>query len=98
MSEKSNCVYITPCGWCSKWDKECDEQMYTSAYRRKHPKPIKVVDDVFDSVVANKRCKSEEDHEWECCGISTAGTDYVCKKCYSHKTIPVDFQPISVTI
>ena len=19
-----NCVYETPCGWCSKWDKKCD--------------------------------------------------------------------------
>ena len=21
-----NCVYITPCGWCSKWDKQCDKK------------------------------------------------------------------------
>lgn len=20
------CVYETPCGWCTKWDKKCDEQ------------------------------------------------------------------------
>lgn len=20
-----NCVYETPCGWCSKWDKKCDK-------------------------------------------------------------------------
>ena len=21
-----NCVYETPCGWCSKWDKKCDKE------------------------------------------------------------------------
>ena len=21
-----NCVYETPCGWCSKWDKKCDQK------------------------------------------------------------------------
>ena len=21
-----NCVYETPCGWCSKWDKKCDRK------------------------------------------------------------------------
>lgn len=21
------CVYKTPCGWCSKWDKECDNKL-----------------------------------------------------------------------
>ena len=20
------CVYETPCGWCSKWDKKCDKK------------------------------------------------------------------------
>ena len=42
----------------------------------------KVVDDAF----ANKMCKSDEDHEWECTGISTEGIRYVCKKCYARKT------------
>jgi hypothetical protein len=22
-----NCVYETPCGWCSKWDKKCDRSI-----------------------------------------------------------------------
>lgn len=21
-----DCVYETPCGWCSKWDKKCDKK------------------------------------------------------------------------
>ena len=35
-----DCVYKTPCGWCSKWDKECDEKMHTKSFRMKHPKGI----------------------------------------------------------
>lgn len=22
-----NCVYETPCGWCTKWDKKCDRKI-----------------------------------------------------------------------
>ena len=22
-----DCIYETPCHWCSKWDKECDREM-----------------------------------------------------------------------
>ena len=22
-----NCIYETPCGWCSKWDKKCDRKI-----------------------------------------------------------------------
>ena len=22
-----NCVYETPCGWCSKWDKKCNKKI-----------------------------------------------------------------------
>lgn len=74
-----NCVYITPCGWCSKWDKKCDKKMYQ-------------LDESTDdlSIATIHRCKSESDHEWECCGISTTGTDYRCKKCGAHKTIKFD--------
>ena len=24
MMETMNCIYETPCGWCTKWDKKCD--------------------------------------------------------------------------
>ena len=27
------CPYETPCGWCTKWDKECDKKMYKSEDR-----------------------------------------------------------------
>ena len=55
-----NCVYETLCGWCSKWDKECDKKMHISGYRRKHPQPIKM----NDGVLVNKVCQSELDDEW----------------------------------
>ena len=95
MIETTNCIYKTPFGWCSKWDKECDERMYTSSYRMKHRKGITYTGDTM----ANKMCVEESDHEWECCGISTGGTDYVCKICGPHKRYPHDYNDnISVTI
>lgn len=24
---KITCTYITPCGWCTKWDKKCDKKI-----------------------------------------------------------------------
>lgn len=78
-----NCVYKTPCGWCSKWDKECDKKIH---------KPNESINDF--STLAVKKCASEFDHEWECIGLSTDGTDYRCKKCGAHRRIPcVDISP-----
>lgn len=74
-----NCLYETPCGWCSKWDKKCDQK--TPELRKTN-----LVDDTATTV--NKRCQSESDHVWECIGMSTAGTDYMCRKCLARKTIP----------
>lgn len=30
---KKHCIYITPCGWCTKWDKKCDEKPYKRGLR-----------------------------------------------------------------
>ena len=27
MIGTANCTYETPCGWCAKWDKKCDEKI-----------------------------------------------------------------------
>lgn len=32
-SVKTKCVYITPCGWCTKWDKKCDKKPYKRGLR-----------------------------------------------------------------
>ena len=96
-----NCVYETPCGWCSKWDKKCDNKISEQGQRAKCNPADDVIDVMDESikVLTNKICKSESDHEWECCGISTIGTDYRCKKCGAHKTYPIEYNDkIIVTI
>lgn len=88
-----NCVYETPCGWCSKWDKKCDKKIPERGQRVK----CNPVDDATG--YANKMCIKESDHEWECSGISTGGTTYRCKKCHAVKMYPCKFNDeISVTI
>ena len=85
-----NCVYETPCGWCSKWDKKCDKKAPERGQRTKC-NPI-------DDAATNKTCQLESDHELECIGMSTAGTDYICRKCYARKTVPnIDQRYFSVT-
>lgn len=98
MTGTINCVYETPCGWCSKWDKKCDNKIPERGQRAKC-NPVDDVIDVMDDSLTNKICQSESDHEWECCGISTAGSNYRCKKCGAYKTVPCNFNSeISVTI
>lgn len=85
-----NCVYETPCGWCSKWDKKCDRKVPERGQREKC-NPI-------DDAAINKMCQSESDHEWECTGMSTGGTTYICRKCYARKIVPyVDPKYITIT-
>lgn len=91
------CVYETPCGWCSKWDKVCDKKIKFQGQRAK----VNPVDDfIGTSKVAfeNKICQSDLDHEWECTGIGTNGTTYTCKKCYAHKTEPNQYSELTVTL
>lgn len=97
-----NCVYETPCGWCSKWDKKCDNKIPERGQRTKcNPvdEVIDVIDESIKKVVTNKICESESDHEWEYTGVSTAGTTYRCKKCHVTKTYPCNFNSeFSITI
>lgn len=66
MTGTVNCVYKTPCGWCAKWDKECDEQKYTSSYRRTHPQPITENDKLsrYLKKIANGEDTTPEDLEF----------------------------------
>ena len=96
-----NCVYETPCGWCSKWDKKCDNKIPERGQRAKINPVDDVIDDIGESikVVTNKICETESDHEWECIGVSTAEFTFRCKKCYATKTHPYNFNSeISITI
>ena len=81
------CTYSTPCGWCTKWDKKCDKKI---------GEPTKPYN-YLKEALTNQICKSEEDHEWECRGMSTAGSDYVCKKCHAHKFEPYASSSESLT-
>lgn len=74
-----NCVYETPCGWCSKWDKKCDKKAPERGQRIK----CGPVDDA-----ANETGQSECDHEWEVMGFLLVGADCICKKCSVRKTVP----------
>ena len=83
------CTYETPCGWCTKWDKKCDKKIGPERGQRVNINPV---DDAIDEpigIIVNKICASESDHEWECVGVSTGGSTYRCRKCYTHKTIPI---------
>lgn len=73
------CTYSTPCGWCTKWDKKCDNKISEP--------PAKPYDYLKEESV-NQTCESEEDHEWEACGVSMVATYYRCKKCNAYKSVP----------
>ena len=85
MIGTSTCTYETPCGWCTKWDKKCDEKI-SKRGKRAEMNPIY---DYSGITPTNKLCQTESDHYWECCGISTAGSTYRCKICGKHKSVPV---------
>ena len=79
------CPYETPCGWCTKWDKKCDKKI---------PDPPIIYQCDHET---NKICKSDSDHQWECCGVSTGGSTYRCKICGKIKHEPVEFQSGIIT-
>jgi hypothetical protein len=54
--------------------------------------------ETFVDQVVNGVCKSESDHEWECCGIGTDGSTFRCKKCGAYKKYPFEYQPLSITM
>ena len=82
-----NCIYETPCGWCSKWDKKCDKKVPERG-RGIECNPVDdTIDESLKETLINKMCELESDHEWEYYGMSTISTTYRCKKCNSYKTI-----------
>ena len=75
MIGTSNCVYETPCGWCSKWDKKCD----------KIAEKAQLIDNI-DKFVYMANC----DHEWtHMTSNSTTGRIYICSKCGATRTEPL---------
>ena len=114
-----NCTYETPCGWCAKWDKKCDQKIekkenrYGNLFKPCYDCLYSFVSSplcnecdiengfkgfvkIDNTSTANIMCQSDEDHQWECCGISTAGSTYRCKICGEHKSVPI-MRPDNVT-
>ena len=79
MTGTINCVYETPCGWCSKWDKKCDKKAPERGQRIK----CNPIDDAF----TNKMCQSESDHEFKITELSSVGASYMCRKCGAKKIV-----------
>ena len=60
QSEKNSCLYETPCGWCSKWDKKCDKKIGPEVI------PIlKMPDHVAENVIEDVKNRM-----YESCGVS----------------------------
>lgn len=69
------CPYETPCGWCSKWDKKCDEKM-PKKYR--DPIVIKPIDDHREITLINKPCSECDKEGWSMpeCAECNAKNDF----------------------
>lgn len=93
-----NCIYETPCGWCSKWDKKCDKKIPERGQRAKIDVADDVMDDLSKKIFINKICTEKSGHEWECCGISTMSISYRCKKCGAYKEEFVKNTPLSTQL
>ena len=73
MIGTSNCVYETPCGWCSKWDKKCD----------------KTISSTINIDIYNPIDRLDCSHEWiPMTSNSSTGIIYICRKCGATKTEP----------
>lgn len=73
MIGTSNCVYETPCGWCSKWDKECDKKISST----------------ININIYNPIDRLDCSHEWTpMTSNSGTGIIYICSKCGATKTEP----------
>ena len=42
------CVYSTPCGWCTKWDKKCDKKIGCGTKTDGPKNDLLTLEDVLD--------------------------------------------------
>ena len=50
-----NCIYETPCGWCTKWNKKCDSSLPERGQRAK----AGILDESFNP------CNNCESNGWD---------------------------------
>lgn len=62
-----NCIYETPCGWCTKWDKKCD-------------KKIPIDNSLLKDFVKKGYIECDHQYEWQN-STSLGNTTYRCIKC-----------------
>lgn len=74
MIGTAECVYETPCGWCSKWDKKCDKKVQGITLG----KPIVTTDRAIGC-----------DHTWRVHHHTPFEIVYECVKCGSAKAEPI---------
>jgi hypothetical protein len=43
------------------------------------------------TIVFNETCKSESDHNWMCCGVSSEASSYRCERCGAYRTVPYQY-------
>lgn len=43
------------------------------------------------TIAFNETCKSESDHNWMCCGVSSEASSYRCERCGAYKTVPYQY-------
>jgi hypothetical protein len=55
MMGTMKCTYETPCGWCTKWDKKCDQKIPERGLRVK----VNPVDETFSP------CSECEHNDWD---------------------------------
>lgn len=72
MNINGVCPYETPCGWCTKWDKKCDNKI---SYKRGLRVKINPIDDAIDfsygkcfdckyGVLCDKECNPENNFKY----------------------------------
>lgn len=66
-----NCVYETPCGWCSKWDKKCDLKIGMEMETKVSQPSTSPIETVKKTSSYPKKCKYCEDARMEENSISS---------------------------
>ena len=71
MDKTTECNYITPCGWCEKWDKKCDLKVKEE---NKNVKPV--IQDKNKCVYYNIKGYCMGTKEQEICDLNIRGISY----------------------
>ena len=71
----SDCKYKLPCGWCDRKNETCENTYSYSS----NTVTVSKLNTGMDKLAS---C----DHQWECIGMNSIGTQYRCKLCGQTKS------------